>query len=61
MTEQEYINATSLAQIRASLHMMLGVETTEDEMHNSYLRKVRHSLRRLEDMYDEIVIIEESE
>jgi len=61
MTEQEYVNATSLAKIGTAYHLMLDLETNDDEMHNSYLRKARQSLRRLVDIYTDIIEIEESE
>ena len=61
MTEQEYVNATSLAKIRTAYHLLLDIETNDDEIHDSYLRKARHSLRKLEDIYTDIIDIEESE
>ena len=61
MTEQEYINATNLAKIRAACHLMIDVEINDNEFHNSFIRQARHSLRKLESVYDEMVIIEESE
>ena len=61
MTEQEYINATSYMKIKTALDILKDIPLNEDdEIHDSYLRKSRYSLRKLEEMYLDMIDLEES-